>query len=61
VVALRPLQVTLDDVCFCHWPVSEAAVRAAVPDWLTVETAENNRVLEVRVELPEAVEPPEET
>jgi len=28
---------------------------------LTVETAENNRVLEVRVELPEAVEPPEET
>ncbi|MBX0302594.1 hemolysin family protein [Haloarcula salinisoli] len=28
---------------------------------LTVETAENNRVLEVRVALPETVEPPEET
>jgi len=42
VVALRPLQVTLDDVCFCHWPVSEAAVQAAVPDWLTVETADGD-------------------
>ncbi len=25
-----------------HWPVSEAAVRAAVPDWLTVETADGD-------------------
>ncbi|EMA23400.1 DUF2071 domain-containing protein [Haloarcula argentinensis] len=41
-VALRPLQVTLDDVCFCHWPVSEAAVQVAVPDWLTVETADDD-------------------
>jgi len=42
VVALRPLQVTLDDVCFCHWPVTETAVQAAVPDWLTVETADGD-------------------
>jgi len=42
VVALRPLQVTLKDVCFCHWPVSETAVVAAVPDWLTVETADGD-------------------
>ncbi|KAA9397063.1 hypothetical protein Har1130_09150 [Haloarcula sp. CBA1130] len=41
-VALRPLQVTLDDICFCHWPVSEAAVQAAVPDWLAVETADGD-------------------
>ena len=41
-VALRPLQVTFDDVCFCHWPVSEAAAQAAVPDWLTVETADGD-------------------
>ncbi|GGK62298.1 DUF2071 domain-containing protein [Haloarcula sebkhae] len=41
-VALRPLQVTLDDVCFCHWPVSETAVQATVPDWLTVETADDD-------------------
>ncbi|GCF12587.1 hypothetical protein Harman_05220 [Haloarcula mannanilytica] len=41
-VALRPLQVTLDDVCFCHWPVAEEAVQAAVPDWLTVETSDGD-------------------
>jgi uncharacterized protein YqjF (DUF2071 family) len=42
VVALRPLQVTLEDVCFCHWPVSETAVGTAVPDWLTVETSDGD-------------------
>jgi uncharacterized protein YqjF (DUF2071 family) len=42
VVALRPLQVTLDDVCFCHWPVAETAVETAVPDWLTVETSDGD-------------------
>lgn len=41
-VALRPLEVTLDDVCFCHWPVSEPAVQAVIPDWLTVETIEGD-------------------
>ncbi|WP_336338228.1 DUF2071 domain-containing protein [Haloarcula brevis] len=41
-VALRPLQVTLDDVCFCHWPVARTAVEPAVPDWLTVETADGD-------------------
>ena len=41
-VALRPLQVTLDDVCFCHWPVARTAVEPTVPDWLTVETADGD-------------------
>ncbi|MDS0221181.1 DUF2071 domain-containing protein [Haloarcula sp. S1AR25-5A] len=41
-VALRPLQVTLDDVCFCHWPVAETTVGAVVPDWLTVETSDGD-------------------
>lgn len=41
-VALRPLQVTLEDVCFCHWPAARTAVQAAVPDWLAVETADGD-------------------
>ncbi|WP_276271627.1 DUF2071 domain-containing protein [Haloarcula litorea] len=34
---LRPLDVTVEDACFCHWPVDADALAAAVPDWLTVE------------------------
>lgn len=41
-VAFRPLEVALEDVCFCHWPVSASAVRAAVPAWLTVETIDGD-------------------
>lgn len=41
-VALRPLEATLDDVCFCHWPVARERLRAAVPDWLAVETADGD-------------------
>ena len=29
-------------MCFCHWPVVRERVRAAVPDWLAVETADGD-------------------
>lgn len=29
-------------MCFCHWPVARERVRAAVPDWLAVETADGD-------------------
>lgn len=35
---VRPLTVTVADVCFCHWPVEAATLSRRVPDWLTVET-----------------------
>lgn len=38
----RPLAVTVDDVCFCHWPVDADALSRSVPDWLTVETADGD-------------------
>ncbi|MFB6223121.1 MAG: DUF2071 domain-containing protein [Haloarcula sp.] len=41
-VILRPLQVALEDICFCHWPVSKQHIAAAVPNWLTVETADGD-------------------
>ncbi|WP_424004082.1 DUF2071 domain-containing protein [Haloarcula salina] len=41
-VALRPLEATLDDVCFCHWPVARERAEAVVPDWLAVETADGD-------------------
>lgn len=41
-VVARPLAVTVEDVCFCHWPVEQTALARAVPDWLTVETAEGD-------------------
>lgn len=35
---LRPLSIALSDVCFCHWPVAPAAVRAALPAWARPDT-----------------------
>ncbi|WP_254280342.1 DUF2071 domain-containing protein [Haloarcula marina] len=40
--SVRPLSVTVADVCFCHWPVDAAALRERVPDWLTVERADGD-------------------
>jgi len=40
--AIRPLTVTVEDVCFCHWPVDAGALGRVVPDWLDVETADGD-------------------
>ena len=40
--SVRPLSVTLSDVCFCHWPVSPSAVDAVLPDWLTPDTEDSS-------------------
>lgn len=39
---LRPLTVTLSDVCFVHWPVAPTAVDAVVPDWVEPDTADGS-------------------
>lgn len=39
---LEPLTVTLRDVCFLHWPVSESAVDRLVPGWLTPDTIDGS-------------------
>ncbi|MFC6865378.1 DUF2071 domain-containing protein [Halomicroarcula sp. GCM10025817] len=41
-VSVSPLRTTLDDVCFCHWPVDPDAPRLVVPDWLTVEAVDGD-------------------
>lgn len=38
----EPLTITLRDVCFCHWPVSEAHVSRLIPGWLTPDTADGS-------------------
>ena len=35
---MQPFTVTVEDACFCHWPVEADELRASVPDWLTLET-----------------------
>lgn len=35
----NPLTVSVEDVCFCHWPVDAQALERAIPAWLTVERA----------------------
>lgn len=40
--AIRPLTVTVADVCFCHWPVDADALGRLVPAWLDVETADGD-------------------
>jgi hypothetical protein len=42
VVSLTPLEAVLSDVWFCHWPLDRAAVVDAVPDWVTVDTADGD-------------------
>lgn len=37
---LRPLSLRLSDVCFIHWPVSTAAIRACIPDWTEPDTSD---------------------
>lgn len=37
-----PLTVSVEDVCFCHWPVAADALARSVPDWLTVETIDGD-------------------
>ena len=39
--SLTPLSATIGPVSFCHWPVDRASVAEAVPDWATVETADD--------------------
>lgn len=34
----RPLSITVDDGCFCHWPVDADALDRKLPSWLTAET-----------------------
>jgi len=31
--------VTVEDCCFCHWPVERTALQKRLPAWLTAETA----------------------
>ncbi|WP_372480690.1 YqjF family protein [Halomicrobium sp. HM KBTZ05] len=38
---LRPLSITLSDVCFLHWPVAPAAVRAVLPNWAEPDTMDD--------------------
>jgi len=37
----RPLSITVDDGCFCHWPVDADALNRELPSWLTAETADS--------------------
>lgn len=39
--SLTPLSATIGPVSFCHWPVDRASVAGTVPDWITVETADD--------------------
>lgn len=51
---IEPLTITLRDVCFCHWPVSEAHVSRLVPDWLAPDTADGSAwISAVAMELSE--------
>ena len=38
----RPLSITVDDGCFCHWPVEADALDRELPTWLTAETADGD-------------------
>lgn len=38
----RPLSITVDDGCFCHWPVGADALDRELPSWLTAETADGD-------------------
>ncbi|WP_324758398.1 DUF2071 domain-containing protein [Haloarcula sp. GH36] len=40
-LSLTPLEATIGPVSFCHWPVDRAGVAGAVPQWATVETADD--------------------
>jgi len=35
----KPLTVSVEDVCFCHWPVDPDALNRELPAWLTAEAA----------------------
>lgn len=37
---LEPLTITLEDVCFLHWPVEADRVAGLVPSWLEPDTAD---------------------
>jgi len=41
-MARKPLTVSVEDVCFCHWPVDAGAVGRSLPSWLTVERADGD-------------------
>lgn len=40
--SIRPLSVTVVDVCFVHWPVAPSIVRSVIPDWLEPDTIEGS-------------------
>jgi len=39
---VRPLSITVEDGCFCHWPVQADALDRELPPWLTAETADGD-------------------
>lgn len=40
--SIRPLSLTLSDVCFVHWPVSPSVVQSLVPDWTDPDTVDGS-------------------
>ena len=38
----RPLSITVEDGCFCHWPVDADALDRTLPSWLTAETVDGD-------------------